>query len=256
MKKMTIHEILQWAFTHELCKVGAGEAGTMVAGSSYEAVAVYGQLGTVIDRTNRYGVLPGFIEDGKPAPDAVVVGDAVRALAKMSFEIPAGWNPFPEWPDGYGLIARHVAALAERVTMKGDALSGRHVVSLVTTAAILGRGPDWQAECPDTVFVTRGGKPAWFIERKAKDSLGKVYRYEANGFDRKRNRPMPKAYQKLELGCSIDAAALSRLDWQLWQDALAVLHGRLSAKLSAIDLLPFTPLRQPWLLRCDAVSFK
>lgn len=246
MKKMSIEELLNWAFTHELCKEGVGGNGVLVAGSSWESVAVYGQLGTVIDRTNRYGVLPGFIEAGDPAADAVIVGNAVRSIAAMSFEIPAGWNPFPEWADEYGLIAADVQAVVERVLLKGDVLSGRHVVGLVISAAILGRGPDWRAEEPGVRFVTRAGKPAWFIERKAKDCFGKVYLFENDGLDRKRNRPMAKAYRKYELDASIVGATLSRLDWQLWQDALAVLSERLAGKLQAVDLLPFRAARQPW----------
>ena len=39
---------------------------------------------------------------------------------------------------------------------------------------------------------------------------------------------------------------LSRLDWQLWQDALGVLAQDLDGRLSKHAILPFFPDRQPW----------
>ncbi len=74
----------------------------------------------------------------------MAVGDAVRALAKLDgFEIGAGWQPFPEWDDPHGLIAAEVASVVAHELGRGGRMNGRHVVNLVTSAAILRRGPDW-----------------------------------------------------------------------------------------------------------------
>lgn len=252
MKKVTIEQLLNWAFTQELCKVGAPMAdqgrGFSVAWTMMSEVAA---LGTLIDRNpNVYGVIPDFVSaSSDPHPDAVKVGDAVRAMDEFgSFDYSAEgvWNPFPEWEDPLGLIAAEVASVDEMLRLKGEWLNGRHVVNLVVRHAILGRGPDWTAEEPKARMVMRAGKPAWFVMKKGRDALKRVYHYEADGFDKKKQRPMKGAYRKHELSTSIRGAILSRLDWQLWQDALQHLHFSLSGRLGANDLLPFTPDRQPW----------
>jgi len=248
MKKITIEALLTWAFTRELCKVGGPEIAT--TGYSFvSGIAEYLVLGTLIDRSpNAFGVIPSFVHEGKPHLDAVAVGEMVRGLANEGFEIASGWNPVPEWQDDHGLIAAAVEKLAAEQRDRSDRLSGRHIVSMVISSAVLGRGPSWQAEEPKTVVVTRMGKPAWFVMRKAKDRTGQTYHYEDNGFDQRRQRPVKGAYRKWRLDRSIRSDVLSRLDWQLWQSALELLHLRLSAPkcLTSHDLLPFRPIRAPW----------
>lgn len=248
MKKMTIEAFLTWAFTAELCKIGGGGDGlTGVAGSSWSMVSDYAALGTLIDRSpNAYGVIPGFIEDGAPHPDAILAGDAVRGLAGIGVDIPDGWHPFPDWDDEHGLVAAEVERVIGEVRLKGDRLAGRHVVALVTTSAILGRGPDWEASEPAARMVEANGKPLWFVSRASKDAFGRSYTFEADGFDRKKQRPMRGAYRKYELSGPIRGAILARLDWELWQDALAVVARRLDGRLESHLIQPFSPYRHPW----------
>lgn len=248
MKTMTIEALLTWAFTAELCKVGGGGDGLSgVAASSWSMVDNFAALGTLIDRSpNAYGVIPGFIEDGEPHADALVIGDAVRALAGRGFDIPEGWQPFPEWSDEHGLIAAEVARVVGEVRLKGERLAGRHVVALVTSAAILGRGPDWEVGEPKTRIVEANGKPLWFVTRSSRDAFGRVYAFEGDGYDRKKQRPMRGAYRKFELSSSIRGAILSRLDWELWQDALADMADRLDGRLESHRIAPFYPDRHPW----------
>ncbi|WP_377299688.1 hypothetical protein [Rhizobium sp. SGZ-381] len=247
-KVMGIEELLQWAFCQELCKVGAaGDRLTTVAGSNWSVTQDMATLGTLIDKSpNAFGVIPGFIEDGEPHRDALLVGEAVRGLARIGFEIPAGWMPFPEMDDPHGLIASEVERVACEVRLKGERLSGRHLVALVTGAAILGRGPDWHCEQPAFRMVSAAGKPRWFVKKTQKDALGRVYEFETDGFDRKRSRPVSGAYRKYELSQMMRGDILSRLDWQLWRDALGFLADSLSGRLHDHAIYAFVADRQPW----------
>lgn len=249
MKKIEIEKLLTWAFVHELPKVGAGNGGTAVGYSSWNAIADIASLGTMIDRTpNPYGAIPGYIYEGEPAPDAVLVGDAVRALAgRDGFEIAAGWHPFPEWQDPHGLIRAEVERIADEQRDRSDRLNGRHVVNLVVSSAMLGRGPSWEAAAPTArPMLGPKGKPIWFVDRKAKDSLGRTYTYRDNGYDQKRHRPIKGAYRRWTLNRPLRGDILARLDWQLWQSALEVLHESLRERLAAHVLYDFVPDRHPW----------
>ncbi|WP_245304997.1 hypothetical protein [Rhizobium leucaenae] len=246
---MTIEALLSWAFIEELPKVDAGPLFGGGAPSAWQALSDVIALGTNIDKSpNRYGVVAEFVNMDAPHPDAVVVGDVVRALAdRNGYEIMSGWRPFPEWDDPHGIIQAEVDRIAaEQVYERGGRLNGRHVVALVTSAAILKRGPDWRADQPKVVTVKNSGKDAWFIKRYAKDAFGGTIEYEDNGFSQRRQRPMKGAYRKYRLAEPIRGAVIARLEWQLWQSALEELHDSLSGVLFDHSLLPFTPNRQPW----------
>jgi len=249
MKKITIEQLLIWAFTEELPKIGSkSEVSLSAAPSSWSVMSDMIALGTMVDKgPNRYGVVSGFVYGGEPHADAIAVGDAVRGLAALDgFEIGAGWNPFPEWKDDHGLIAAEVARVVADQTGRSGRLNGRYVVSLVTSAAILKRGPSWEAQEPKVAKVGINGNDAWFIQRKAKTSTGKLYQYEDDGFNHRSRRPFKGAYQKWRLVDPLRSAIVARMDWQLWQSALEELHTRLASVLSHHDLLPFSPDRAPW----------
>lgn len=248
MKTIGITELLSWAFCQELCKIGSGGEGLSSVGfSNWSVTQEMATLGTVIDKSpNAYGVVPGFIEDGEPHPDAVKVGEAVRGLSRIGFEIPEGWMPFPEFDDPHGLIAKEVDRVVAEVRLKGDRLGGRHLVSLVTGAAILGHGPDWSAKQPSFRMVSANGKPRWFVVKKATDAFGRAYEFEADGYDAKRGKPLRGAFRRYELSEMMRGDILSRLDWQLWQDALSVLAHDLDGRLANHRLWAFQVDRQPW----------
>ncbi len=248
MKTIGITELLSWAFCQELCKIGSGGDGlTSVGSSNWSLTRDMATLGTLIDKSpNAYGVVPGFIEDGEPHADAVKVGDAVRGLARIGFEIPEGWMPFPEFDDPHGLIAKEVARVVAEVRLKGDRLGGRHLVSLVTGAAILGRGPDWSCTQPKARMVSMNGTPRWFILRKTTDAFGRVFEIESDGFDAVKRRPKKGAYRRYELSQPLRGAILARLDWQLWQDALSALGNDLHGRLANHQIAAFSADRQPW----------
>ncbi len=257
MKKIGIQELLTWAFCNELPKAGMveGAGPSMACGSA--GFAEFAELGTIIDRSpNAFGVIPMFSYEGEPHDDAVKVGQAVRALDEHDFEIAANWNPFADWKDDHGLIAAETSRIIRDLQESRNArLNGRQIVSLVTSCAVLKRGPDWSAVEPRVVPISHNGKdPAWFVKRRCKDSLGRPMDREVDGFDYQKRRPVKGAYHKYRLDGSIIASVLSRLEYQIWQSALETLCERLSGRLEAHDLLPFRPVRQPWLTGRKAAS--
>lgn len=249
--KKTIEELLNWAFTQELPKVGVMESVGQGYSSAWNMMSEAAMLGQIVDRSpNIYGVVPDFVLTTAPHHDAIVVGDAVQALAaRGAFDIPAGWNPFADWAGDLGEVGDQLlAAEAQNAAdiFRATADQGRYVVTLVIRHAILGRGPVFEAERPVVTAQMRRGMPAWFIARKAKDRLNRVYTYEADGFDPKKRRPYPGAYRKFELNRLVTGVAQSRLDWQLWQDALFSLSETLPKQLKRFELHAFRPDRQPW----------
>jgi len=249
MKTISIEELLSWAFLFELPKAEVEKTGIGQVRSGWQSLSNFGELGTLIDRTpNLYGLIPDFIE-GDPHPDAIAVGDAVRDLVNVRFEIPDGWNPLPDFDDPHGLIAAEVAAVVDELQQKPDVLAGRHMIALVTTSAVLKRGPDWYADKPEYRMVESRGKARWFVTVMKRDRLGREIEVEEDGMDRKSMRPKPGAYRKLELEYPLRSDILSRLDWQLWQDALDILARRLPKHLVSHELQPFVPVRAPWMMR-------
>lgn len=250
MKKTTIEQLLTWAFTEELCKVGSdgrGVGGPVMA-NGWAGVSEVATLGTVIDRsTNAWGVLPLQFGDNEPDPDALKVGEAVRRLTRRGFDIPEGWQPFPEWTDERGLIAVEVARVLAAERLRGERQTGRHAYNLIVTCAVLGHGPDWRAERPEERMIMRQGMPAWFVMKRIKNSFGQLQTYEADGFDRRKRRPVRGAYRKYELSEMLRAPILSRLDWLVWQSALKLLESELEAGLLRQQLVPMRFNPSPWI---------
>ncbi|NTF32318.1 hypothetical protein [Rhizobium skierniewicense] len=244
--KIGIENLLKWAFTQELCE-NRERSGEAIGSSNFTMIMEIVRLGAVIDRSRNIMEASSAFVALEPHEDALAVIAAVRNLAKHDFDIGEGWNPFPEWEDDLGLIAMSVRDEVEVLRARGETTNGRHVAALVFSCAVLGRGPDWHAERPEQVYVKRGGKEAWFVQKAGKDAFGRSYSFEANGYDAKRKRPIRGAYRKMELSQSIRGAMIARLEWQLWQDALCELHKTLENQLVSHDLLPFHPHRQPWM---------
>ncbi|NVP56075.1 hypothetical protein [Mycoplana rhizolycopersici] len=250
MKKVSIERLLTWAFAVELAGWRPEERENLGYGSSaWSIIERVGALGTRIDG----GTPLGQARREEPQADALIAADAVMGLAaRGGFDVAPGWQPFPEWHDGHGLVAAEVARVIEEQRLRGDIVNGDHVVTLVLSSAVLGHGPDWEAEEPFAQPVSMNGKPRWFVKRKAKDAFGRIYEYEADGRDPAKRRPMRGAYRKYELTTPVRGAILSRLDWQLWQDALVHLHESLAPRLENHVLLPFRPDRQPWVRLVEA----
>ena len=254
MKKlMTIEALLQWAFGDELVGRSVEHDGPAGVGSAWSAFEAVAKLGCFVDGS---GSPWDQLRSAQPHPDALLVAEAVKSLeSSAEFEIRRPANPFPEWIDETGEIAKEVDRIV--ASIDADTRKGSHLVSLAITCAILKRGPDWSAMPPSVVPCSHNGKDAaWFITRKAKDSIGRIYEFEDDGFDYRRRRPFNGAYNKFRLNGSIRGAVVGRLEWQLWQSALGELHESLSGVLTDRDLAPFYADPHPWLPRSkDAMDY-
>ncbi|AGN34442.1 hypothetical protein [Rhizobium sp. P007] len=254
--KIGIEKLLQWAFVQELCERDIAEAGGPSSSSSnFTMIMEMLELGAIIDRSRNVMAASSAVTL-EPHLDALVVADAVRDLADQCFEITDDWSPFADWDDEYGLVSEAVRAEIKAFRLRGNRANGRRAANLVVCSAILGRGPDWFAEKPEERIVERRGQPAWFISKAAKDRFGRSYEFEADGYDRKRKRPMRGAYRKMELSEPIRSAIISRMEWKLWQDALVCLRKSLANQLSYYDVEPFAPDHAPWMrVRKNADKF-
>ncbi|MGV0817135.1 hypothetical protein [Martelella sp. AMO21009] len=250
MKKMTIQQLLTWAFTEELCKTEAtGGRISPRLSSANAGLNAAGELGTIIARTpNEWGVVPTWEDGVAPDPDALIVGDAVKALTGTGFDIPEGWQPFPEWAnDEHGLIAGEVDRVLAEERQHGVRRTGSHAFSLLVTCAVLKRGPDWYAERPKVRMVERQGKPVWFITKRQKDSFGRWHEVETDGYDRKAKRPKRGAYRKYVLSHGLRGEIQSRIDWIVWQAALQMLERELAGRLGEKQITPMRFDMSPWM---------
>src|SRR5690606_18311416 len=207
MKTVTIEELLSWAFVHELPKGGGvdglqnpNSAWRMLQASSWGKVTAFAELMTLIDTGPGGGNF--FIEQGEPHEDALVVGEAVAALAHQEAAIPQDWWPLGDWQlhdeVSRTLAEAAVARALDRWRQRTPARRAAGIVNLVVGTAILGRAPHWEAPQPKVRMVMRSGKPAWFRMVTVRDDLGHPHEREVDGYDARRGRRHRDAYRKFE----------------------------------------------------------
>lgn len=245
MIEIGIKELLTWAFVQELWKVGAGGGASVVVGSAWSKMSEYAALGTLIDKTpNEFGLIPGF-QDGAPDPDALAVGRMVKALPVIN--VPAWLDLAGDWPDPHGLVAAEIEFELTLWQRRGPRAQTDQIVNLVKSCAVLERAPAWRGDYPGDRLIMRNGKPAWFIKRRKRDVRGGVYDIEADGYDQKAGKPLAGAYRKYELREPIRSTIASRIDWYLWQSALAWLADALADQLMRHRIRPFVPVYDIWM---------
>jgi hypothetical protein len=88
---MDVEAALRWAFRDELPKA-ANEGGHDPLRWNSGMVENYAQLLTSID-LNKYGCVPDLSAMSPPHPDAIALGEAVRALDKLAIGLPDDWDP-------------------------------------------------------------------------------------------------------------------------------------------------------------------
>jgi hypothetical protein len=258
MKTVTIDELLTWAFVNELTKGGgvdglanANSAWRMLEASSWGKITSFAELGTLIDRSGDGSNY--WLEQGEPHEDAVTVGRAVAELALCDVMVPADWNALADWPETDGLADAAVARAVERFSLRTTSRRGAQIVSIVVGTAILGREPDYSAEPSKIRIIERGGKPAWFMQKRVTDNLGQTYDLEVDGYNGRSHRPNRGAYRKYEFSVDPVGDILARLDYQIWVGALRLLEREVAPHLVAHRIVACDRSMTPWLDRDMAV---
>lgn len=280
MRAIDIEALVRWAYRDELPKAAsvAGEGLAFGFRSGWGGVERYGELLAVVqepDIRNRYGLVPDFTATGEPHPDAVAVHEAVEALATLEFVQPEGWNPLSDMGDlgidGPAAVARGLARLLvvedargadvalsrdlRSAAVKDGVARGQRLVlrrspaRLVIRQAILGGCPPWEAEAPERCVVMEYGKPKWFrrVVQVSDGAFGPAsHEMEVDGFDAKRRRPFPDAYQRFILDPDPADAVHARAEYEIWIAALGVLVEDLAGQLHAHAPTPPTRATRPW----------
>lgn len=261
MKSIGIEHLLRWAYLEELPHGEVEHRGPAAIVSSYASTNAYLELLANVDGPdvrNIYGVTPTGM-DREPHPDAVAVFDAVSGLKGAMPVAPDDWMPGLGL-EAHGALAREAVARALRSMMtdapsrRGDAALRlrlrRPVISLVLRQVMCGTVPDWYGEPVQAKpVVGENGTPRWFIAEEVMmaGAFGLVAQIvEVDGFDARRRRPMPGAYQKMVLQPDPVPAIVARAEYELWHAAMAHLRAVLAPRLQSHALEPFDAPRQPW----------
>lgn len=241
MKTIGIEALLAWAYRQELPKAaeGSGGGGPGV-GTSWGMVAEFAELMTMIDRTNAWGCAPDLTSDAPPHGDAVIVGEAVAALAGGAFTPPEDYDLLGDLAD----LKDAEKADCHRRGLQRAQISGRDLAVAVARVAMLGRAPQWESHGAPRRRPVLGvkGKPRYFRRIAAPDGNGTI---EVDGYDHVRRRPMPFSYQNYRLDPDPALLVAERAEYQAWVIALGVvaadLDGRLADHKVAAPDLPLWP---------------
>ncbi len=248
MKTIGIEPLLKWAYCDELPKAlpdGPGRS-RMFSASAVQASLM--ELYTVID-ANRFGVVPDLSASGAPHPDAVAVHEAVCGLDAMELDLPDDWSPLADLgdlgPEGAAAVGRALMALTV-LDAAGQRRLRQTPRRLIERHAILGGCPDTEGEKPERKVVKEFGKAKWF-RRVLVEIEGGSIESEVDGFDRKRRRPYPGAYQKHVLDPDPAPVAVARAEYEIWHAALGVLVEDLAGRLADHRVAATDRPQQPWL---------
>jgi hypothetical protein len=260
-KDITIEALLRWAYRDELPKAG-GSSRLRVAGfgGAWGGVERYGELLSVIDdeNLNRYGVVPDFGATTEPHPDAVMVGEMVKALDAFPLNLPDDWDPCGDWPELGAEGPAAVRRAIERETYIDPAGERRFktaISRLIMRHALLGDAPVWDGEEPQVKLVcAANGKPKWFrrVLRLVEDGdpvngIQPVYaEVEVDGLDPKLRIPYPDAYRKTYLDPDPAEVIVSRAEYEVWCAALDLLACDLDGMLESHTLIPSARPARPW----------
>ncbi len=260
MRRMDIEALLRWAYRDELPKAAARGGESLAVGfrTGWGGVERYGELLAVVqepDIRNRFGLVPDGT-DGEPCADAVAIHEAVERLGALVFDLPEGWDPLGDMggagafgAEGHGAVAQALASLT-LVDAAGHTVLRRSPARLVIRHAILGGAPEWEGERPERKVVSgANGKPRWFrrVRQVSDGAFGPAAcEVEMDGYDLKRHRPHPDAYQKFFLDPDLAPVVRARAEYEIWHAALGHLEAELADSLSARALLPWSRPARPW----------
>jgi hypothetical protein len=251
-KAIGIEDLLAWTYCEELPKARGPAVLPTMANASAPLVRCLEELSLAVD-PNRFGVIADFSAGLEPHPDAIIVHDAVMALDSYDLALPEDWSPMGDLDDlgtlGEAAIGRAIDALTMR-DAAGTVRLRRRLSPLILRHAILGGEPDWSIEQPVARVVMEGGKPKWFCRSVMwmEGAFGPQQReIEVDGYDAKRKRPRPDAYQKFFLDPDPHLGILGRADYELWHAALSMLVEDLADRLEAHEAIDSPRPPQPWM---------
>ena len=93
-KRIAIDDFLAWVYREELPKSGGGRAGPMGPAGGWDQMARWAEelpLAGLDD--NRFGVVPDWLAQTPPHPDALAAHAAVQALDQWPLGLPEGLEP-------------------------------------------------------------------------------------------------------------------------------------------------------------------
>lgn len=224
-----VFDALRWAYCEELPKAGRDSAAGMARG--WDRVGAYGQLGTIVDEPNRYGVVPSSGGDGVPHPDAVTLAEAVAAL-----QVVVDWREWSPFGDCADVVGGDGLGVSRQVL---GALDLRDLGEVVRRSAVSGSPPDWRAPMPTRApRLAANGRPVWLVDRVAMvDGVGRVVAVPAR-------KGAVGAYQPMDLDWNaarrLCEARARYVVWWLALDRLA------TTRLQAMRLIHRRP-SAPWL---------
>jgi len=241
MKKIKVEKLLSWAFLHELSK-GGGANGLNSSLSAWGRMEGVISLGVRIDLNRARQDLPEQFEQGDPHPDAVIIGQAVRDLAKHDFgnlDVPFDALPLASWSDEAKEIAKPIfQTVVESYNKRSNVAKSRSLIALVISCAVRETKPVIHLTKPKVEKLCMNGYPCWFVKRIYVDSFGREREVEVMGRNPKTGRPFKNAYQKSVLVPSPEAAMDSFLDLQCWNMALDFIFSKIDGTLK-----DFKPVR-------------
>jgi hypothetical protein len=226
MKSMAIEDLLRWAYRTELPKAERGAVGFHPAGFSASS---WSDGMAAVD--NGFGVVIDWQANGPPHPDALVIGRAVAALDAYAVAVPEDWNPVADLGLSEDETRTALATGLRDVFVtdaQGETRPRRALSVLLRHHAIMGGGPDWEAEVPERRIITGpNGRPRWFrmvdVDYGTVDGQRMIRSIEQDGYDAKRHRPHPDAYRKTLLDPDPALAVAWRAEYELWVMGLAAL---------------------------------
>lgn len=280
MLKMTMEQALIWAYRDELPKAGLGGRlrGPRLATPGWVRAAE--TWAGRIDVSNEYGLMPDFGALHPPHRAAIALDALTHCLDDLVINERA-LTPLHAWQFNgdeapYMLRAAIERALALRLEPSGRLRASP--AEIIRRAALIGPPGGWEHE-PLRVrpLMAADGRRKWFRRARtatAWDARGRVIAWgeaEIDGWDIRRRRPHPDAYEKYQLWPDPAPPMIARLDWCIWaaalealdlmaQDAVFVFAAeRVTLCDLGVEILPSSPPPPPWICeysRADARNNK
>lgn len=242
MLSMPVEKALEWAYREELPKEhGRSERCILPAPWSRSGMLdVISDLGVIIDRSNRFGVVPDYAAAGGAHPAAVALHalvSAIDGIMRLDFgEVDLLDEFIVEAGEGARLVdraSRSAVARAARLGADGKWIAKQSIAELLRRRAILPAWSDaWEVPELSLAYETAraDGRRKWYRKSKiavAWNERGKPAKWddvEVDGWNAAGKRPYPDAYNRLVLKPDPAEALESRLEWRIWRAALDVLQ--------------------------------